>query len=61
MTKEFSMHHLDIKAAVIYAGALFLGDLNAALQAAGLLANLAYIVYQIRVFRRNNDKPNNDK
>lgn len=55
------MHHLDIKAAVIYAGALFLGDLNAALQAAGLLANLAYIVYQIRVFRRNNDKPNNDK
>lgn len=55
MTKDFKlMHHLDIKAAAIYVGAIFLGDINQALQAAGLVANLAYIIYQFKIFKKRN-------
>jgi len=48
------MGHLDIKAAAIYIGAIFLGDVNQALQAAGLIANLAYLIYQFKVFKKKN-------
>jgi len=49
-------HSIDLKAAIVYVGAVFLGDINAVLQAAGLLANLAYIVYQFKVFKRKSEQ-----
>ena len=49
-------HSIDLKAAIMYVGGVILGDINAALQAAGLLANLAYVVYQFKVFKRKSEQ-----
>ena len=49
---------MDIKGAAVYIGAIFLGDLNASLQAVGLIANIFYIVYQYKILR---DKETEEK
>ena len=40
--------HFDLKPTITYIGAIFLGDLNQGLQAAGLIANLLYIAFQYK-------------
>lgn len=47
--------HIDIKGAIVYVGAIFLGDFNAALQATGLIANIFYIAYQYRTLKKKQE------
>lgn len=46
--------HFDIKGAAVYVGAIILGDINASLQAVGLIANVIYIAYQYKILKRKN-------
>lgn len=46
--------HFDFKASAVYVGAIFLGDINASLQAVGLIANIFYISYQYLLLKRKN-------
>ena len=54
---------MDIKGIAVYIGALFIGDLNASLQAVGLIANIFYIAYQYKILKKKeaeNDKEDDE-
>lgn len=47
----------DFKAAIMYIGALALGNINEILTTTGLLLNVGYIAYQLYTHhKKNNDK-----
>jgi hypothetical protein len=47
---------IDLKAVIIYVGAVIIGDFNQAVQAVGLLLNVFYIGYQLRLLHKKNKK-----
>jgi len=52
---------MDIKGIAVYVGALFIGDLNASLQAVGLIANIFYIAYQYKVLKKKETVKNDEQ